>query len=37
MERTAAAGRLDRFRELLPRAVEEFARLKNALKNSGWL
>jgi len=37
MERTAAAGQLDRFSELLPRAVEEFARLKNTLEITGWL
>jgi two-component system, sensor histidine kinase and response regulator len=37
MERAAAAGRLDRFGKLLPRAVEEFERLKSTLKKTGWL
>jgi signal transduction histidine kinase/DNA-binding NarL/FixJ family response regulator len=37
MERTAAAGPLDRFIELLPRAAEEFERFKNVLERTGWL
>jgi len=37
MERAAAVGRLDRFGKLLPRAVEEFERLKSTLENTGWL
>jgi signal transduction histidine kinase/DNA-binding NarL/FixJ family response regulator len=37
MERAAAAGQLDRFGRLLPRAVEEFERLKSALEKAGWL
>jgi two-component system sensor histidine kinase/response regulator len=37
MERAAGAGELDRFGELLPRAVEEFKRLKNTLERTGWI
>jgi HPt (histidine-containing phosphotransfer) domain-containing protein len=37
MERTAAAGQLDRFGELMPRVAQEFARLKSTLENTGWL
>jgi hypothetical protein len=37
MERTAAADQLDRFGELLPRAAEEFERLKRTLAHDGWL
>jgi signal transduction histidine kinase/FixJ family two-component response regulator len=37
LERTAAAGQLDRFGELLPRAAEEFERLKSTLQSAGWL
>jgi signal transduction histidine kinase/FixJ family two-component response regulator/HPt (histidine-containing phosphotransfer) domain-containing protein len=37
MEQSAAAGQLDRFGELLPRAVEEFERLKSTLEKAGWL
>ena len=37
MERAAATGRLDRFGALLPRAVEEFERLKTTLEEAGWL
>jgi len=37
MERAAAAGQLDHFGELLPRAVEEFERLKSTLEKTGWL
>jgi HPt (histidine-containing phosphotransfer) domain-containing protein len=37
MERAAAAGKLDGFGELLPRAFEEFERLKSTLERSGWL
>jgi HPt (histidine-containing phosphotransfer) domain-containing protein len=37
MERAAAAGELGRFGELLPRAFEEFERLKSILERSGWL
>jgi len=37
MERAAAAGHLDGFGELLPRAAEEFERFKSALKEGGWL
>ncbi len=37
MERAAAAGQLDRFGKLLPRAVEEFERLKSTLERTGWI
>jgi signal transduction histidine kinase/FixJ family two-component response regulator len=37
MERTAGADELDRFGELLPRAAEEFERLKRTLAHDGWL
>jgi signal transduction histidine kinase/FixJ family two-component response regulator len=37
MERTAVAGRLDRFGELLPRAAEEFERFRSVLQRTGWL
>ncbi|MBC7820392.1 MAG: response regulator [Planctomycetaceae bacterium] len=37
MERAAAAGQLDHFGKLLPRAVEEFERLKSTLEKAGWL
>ncbi len=37
LEQAAGAGELDRCSELLPRAVEEFERLKSTLERSGWL
>jgi HPt (histidine-containing phosphotransfer) domain-containing protein len=37
MERTAAAGRLDRFGELLPQAAEAFERFRSVLERTGWL
>ncbi len=37
MERLAEAGELDQFGKLLPRAVEEFERLKKTLEHAGWL
>jgi len=37
MERDAAAGRLDRFGEILPRALEEFERLKSTLERAEWI
>jgi signal transduction histidine kinase/FixJ family two-component response regulator len=37
MERAAASGQLDRCGELLPRAAEEFERLKSTLERAGWL
>jgi CheY-like chemotaxis protein len=37
MERLAEAGELDQFGKLLPRAVEQFERLKSALEHAGWL
>jgi PAS domain S-box-containing protein len=37
MERSAAAGRLDDCGRLLPRAMEEFERLSNALERTGWV
>jgi CheY-like chemotaxis protein/HPt (histidine-containing phosphotransfer) domain-containing protein len=37
MEGAAGAGELDHFGELLPRAVEEFERLKSTLEHAGWL
>jgi signal transduction histidine kinase/DNA-binding NarL/FixJ family response regulator len=37
MERAAAAGQLDHFGKLLPRAAEEFERLKSTLEKAGWL
>ena len=37
MERAAGAGEIDRFGELLPRASEEFERLKSRLTQAGWL
>jgi HPt (histidine-containing phosphotransfer) domain-containing protein len=37
MERAAVAGHLDHCSELLPRAVEEFERLKNTLERAGWV
>ena len=37
MERAAGAGRLDRFGEILPRALEEFERLKSTLERAEWL
>ena len=37
MERAAGAGRLDRFGEILPRALEEFERLKRTLERAEWL
>jgi HPt (histidine-containing phosphotransfer) domain-containing protein len=37
MERAAAAGHLERFGRLLPRAVEEFEMLKRSLEKTGWL
>jgi signal transduction histidine kinase/DNA-binding NarL/FixJ family response regulator len=37
MEQAAAAGHLSHFGELLPRVVEEFARLRGTLENAGWL
>jgi CheY-like chemotaxis protein/HPt (histidine-containing phosphotransfer) domain-containing protein len=36
MERAGEAGQLDRCRELLPRAVEEFQRYKSAVERAGW-
>jgi len=37
MERAAAAGQWEHFGKLLPRAVEEFERLKDTLEKAGWL
>jgi CheY-like chemotaxis protein len=37
MELAGNAGQLDRCRELLPRAVEEFERFKTVLERSGWV
>ena len=37
IERAGIDGQLDRCGELLPRAVEEFARLKGALEQTGWV
>jgi len=37
MERAAAAGQLDDVARLLPRAIEEFERLKDTLEHTGWL
>jgi CheY-like chemotaxis protein/HPt (histidine-containing phosphotransfer) domain-containing protein len=37
MERTAAAGQLDPCGELLPRAIEEFARFRTTLERAGWV
>jgi PAS domain S-box-containing protein len=37
MERAAAVGRWDHYRELLPRTVEEFERFKTALSVGGWV
>ncbi|MGD1095780.1 MAG: PAS domain S-box protein [Bryobacteraceae bacterium] len=37
MERAGTTGRLDQCGELLPRAVEEFERLKSALERTQWL
>ncbi|HXN49513.1 MAG TPA: PAS domain S-box protein [Bryobacteraceae bacterium] len=37
MERAAAAGRMDRFGEILPRALEEFEKLKGTLERAQWL
>jgi HPt (histidine-containing phosphotransfer) domain-containing protein len=37
MERAAAAGQLDRFGQILPRALEEFERLKGTLERAEWL
>ena len=36
MERAAAAGECDHCGELLPRAIEEFERLKSTLERTGW-
>ena len=36
MERAAAAGQCDHCGELLPRASEEFERLKSTLERTGW-
>ena len=36
MERAAAAGQCDHCGELLPRAIEEFERLKSTLERTGW-
>jgi CheY-like chemotaxis protein/HPt (histidine-containing phosphotransfer) domain-containing protein/anti-sigma regulatory factor (Ser/Thr protein kinase) len=36
MERAAAAGQLDRFGEILPRALQEFERLKGTLERAEW-
>jgi PAS domain S-box-containing protein len=37
IERAGSAGQLDRCGELLPRAVEEFERLKSALQQTAWI
>jgi HPt (histidine-containing phosphotransfer) domain-containing protein len=37
MERAAGTGELDRFGELLPRALEEFERFKGTLEHASWL
>ncbi len=37
MERTAAAGQLDPCGELIPRAIEEFARFRTTLEQAGWV
>ena len=37
MELAGNAGQLDRCRELLPRAVEEFEKFKTVLERSGWV
>ncbi len=37
MERTAAAGQLEPSGELLPRAIEEFARFRTTLERAGWV
>jgi HPt (histidine-containing phosphotransfer) domain-containing protein len=37
IERAGAGGRLDQCGELLPRAVEEFERLKSALERAAWV
>jgi PAS domain S-box-containing protein len=37
MERTAAAGQLEPCGELLPRAIEEFARFRTTLERAGWV
>ncbi|MDR3703184.1 MAG: PAS domain S-box protein [Candidatus Sulfopaludibacter sp.] len=37
MERAGAAGELDRCRETLPRAWEEFERFKSAVEKAGWV
>jgi hypothetical protein len=37
IEREGSAGQLDRCRDLLPRAVEEFERLRDAVEVAGWV
>lgn len=37
MEKAGIAGRLDRCNELMPHAIEEFERYKNALEQSQWV
>jgi HPt (histidine-containing phosphotransfer) domain-containing protein len=37
MEEAGNAGRWDRCRELLPRAVEDFERFRSALERAGWV
>ncbi len=37
MEKAGTAGQLDHCGELLPHAVEEFARLKSTLEQAGWV
>jgi hypothetical protein len=37
LERAGAAGQLDRCRELLPRAAEEFERFRSTLEIAGWV
>jgi CheY-like chemotaxis protein/HPt (histidine-containing phosphotransfer) domain-containing protein len=37
MEEAGVAGQLEHCGELLPRAVEEFERYKNALEQAGWI
>ncbi len=37
MERAGTTGQMERCGELLPRAVEEFERLKSTLESAGWV
>jgi hypothetical protein len=37
MEQAGKAGQLHDFDELLPRTVDEFARLRSTLQQTGWV